>query len=1282
MSEKEASTFTSWVSRPVFLSSTFKDMQAERDHLNKVVFPELAERLRARHVLLEPIDLRQGVEVANEIDIEARELLTLKVCLDEIDKSRPLLIVLLGDRYGWTPPKQRLEAAANEKGFQFEVEGKSVTALEIEYGLIKKDPWLRTNSLFLFRKPLPYARMPKEKAEDYSEEYSKEVNASEKAKNLKALKQKIMDDPVLCKQVRPYTLEWDEQTEHITETSLKDWGVWVQGEIWKILDEETKDIEQKVPKSWEEEERQAIEDFVQDRSRNFVGREDILSELRTFAYSEAKEGADWGACITAGPGTGKSALFAKLYREFEQDESILHLSHAAGITPQSGDVDSMLLRWITELSSFLEITNPLSEKYTEEDLDNTFASLLSRSSVKKRVVVLIDALNQFNPTTRGLHMTWLKRPWPLNARIIATAIEGEAADGLAQWAGVLEFELEGLTEKNAVEIITAIYERYHRKVSFGAKSIILTKLDFKEEKAFMNPLWLSLALEQLNLLDEDDYSLANKAGYDPSEHLANNVPGDVSALYEWILTRLEKTYGTEWVASIVSLVAVSRQGWREMDFETMLPNAAKVLFSDSLSIVWDPLKFAVIRRGLRGQLIQSGSSGRWKFMHQQMQEAAVYHIQKVLNLIQSDTEMNKALHSLICDHLLRLKSDDPIHVSETMWHLIAADDKKRAAEYLSGSQPEQSNDASLKTLLDYLLSGETCSDNLSLYWVCELLDQKLKSEDMYYNLYKLFLQDLDDVLNHTGRFKIREVILESVLRELIQMKKAQDSTKRQRFSAVVYDRLGKIHWALGYTNKALNDCKESEKLRSELVASNPNENKFLFELSVSYQNIGDIYEYQNNLKDALKEHQKGLMIAKQLAKSESDSLQYKSDLCISFNRVGKCFLRQEKLQKSLQEFQEGLSIAKTLFDLDPKNIEYKKNLAISHQFVGIVFRKEGNLPAALTEYQEFIEIIRDITEIEPDNLVVQCDLSDWLQNIGEIYLQQGKHARAHEDYELSLKIMIRLTDSEPDNTTWQKRLCISYEKLGDVLRAEGKLRQAQNKYQAGIKIYENLLKYDIKNADWQRGLSVLYMKIGGIHQELGRSSLSEALEIYHECMKIRDNLVTSFPDNPNSLYDLALIHGRLGEIFLEKGNLTDSLSELKIAKKIIKKLIIFSKRNTEYQRDLSVFYEITSEIYESQNKVSYALNHKKAALRIIEKLVKRDSSNAEWQRDLWIYLYKIAQFKRKHNMNDYLDDYLKVAGIIHDMKKMEMSFSPKDIQEYRKIIELLNSNGYSYKEQL
>jgi len=47
-----------WQTVRVFISSTFRDMHAERDHLIKVVFPTLRERLEKYRVYLIDIDLR------------------------------------------------------------------------------------------------------------------------------------------------------------------------------------------------------------------------------------------------------------------------------------------------------------------------------------------------------------------------------------------------------------------------------------------------------------------------------------------------------------------------------------------------------------------------------------------------------------------------------------------------------------------------------------------------------------------------------------------------------------------------------------------------------------------------------------------------------------------------------------------------------------------------------------------------------------------------------------------------------------------------------------------------------------------------------------------------------------------------------------------------------------------------------------------------------------------------------------------------------------------------
>ncbi|MEX2214310.1 MAG: DUF4062 domain-containing protein, partial [Phycisphaeraceae bacterium] len=203
-----------WKSRPVFITSTFRDMQAERDWLRAHVFPVLEERLRARFHHLETIDLRWGVDTASagSQQEQAREMLVLKVCLAEIERSRPFLIGLIGDRYGWRPPEERMKAAAQEAGFNKDIAGKSVTELEILFGVLDS-PDQRRRSRFYFRDSLPYDQMPAKLAAQYSEKHNPAPGAPQAAANLEALKARIKAE--LPDRTRSYAAQctWDSRQD-------------------------------------------------------------------------------------------------------------------------------------------------------------------------------------------------------------------------------------------------------------------------------------------------------------------------------------------------------------------------------------------------------------------------------------------------------------------------------------------------------------------------------------------------------------------------------------------------------------------------------------------------------------------------------------------------------------------------------------------------------------------------------------------------------------------------------------------------------------------------------------------------------------------------------------------------------------------------------------------------------------------------------------------------------------------------------------------------------------
>lgn len=168
------------------------------------------------------------------------------------------MIVLLGDRYGWVPPEERIAATAQEAGFTTETVGKSVTALEIEFGILQCDPGQRRRCRFYFRDPLPYAQMLPALAAEYSDAHAADPAVRAAAEKLERLKRRIEQDPELGPRVRHYRLGWNGRV-----AGLEAWGQQVLGALWADLDEETRAAVEAPPTTWQEQEDAAWSEFLQ-----------------------------------------------------------------------------------------------------------------------------------------------------------------------------------------------------------------------------------------------------------------------------------------------------------------------------------------------------------------------------------------------------------------------------------------------------------------------------------------------------------------------------------------------------------------------------------------------------------------------------------------------------------------------------------------------------------------------------------------------------------------------------------------------------------------------------------------------------------------------------------------------------------------------------------------------------------------------------------------------------------------------------------------------------------
>ena len=211
----------------IFVSSTFRDMQSERDMLHLDVLPALIERAHAYGESVDFIDLRWGVNTG-DLEEEEGAKKVLDVCLDEIERANPYMLIFLGERYGWIPDLSLLTDAAARKEYALCQEPTSVTALEIEFGILSR-PENIDRCIFCMREPMDLAKIPPEIREDYLAESDEHKHRLE---TLKARIKALPDANIIF-----YHADWDHEknrvcgldslakqlTEQFTQMLQKEW---------------------------------------------------------------------------------------------------------------------------------------------------------------------------------------------------------------------------------------------------------------------------------------------------------------------------------------------------------------------------------------------------------------------------------------------------------------------------------------------------------------------------------------------------------------------------------------------------------------------------------------------------------------------------------------------------------------------------------------------------------------------------------------------------------------------------------------------------------------------------------------------------------------------------------------------------------------------------------------------------------------------------------------------------------------------------------------------------
>ena len=360
----------------IFLSSTFMFMEKERTALLKL-FDNLRLKANRRNVKLSVIDLRWGVT-----DEEARSGKVLSICLEEIERSHPFFIGLLGNHYGTSLNISELERNSElEERYPWIrkdlEEGMSVTEIEMQYGALRNSD--DVDAVFFFNK------MPGTPTDD--------------SDKLTLLKRKIREDS---------------RFHNDDYISIEDLCVKVENAISIFLDKEFPIGES----SRLDRERTAQKAYLNANHGHYHRLQADYDRLDSFVSS-----SETHLVITGPSGRGKSALIANWLKDKEKTQDELPYNiiyHFVGNSFSGSDYRQILQHVCNELYDKynLERHENLSERIEEESQ----RILVDAGQVGKPLLIVIDGINQIIDQNFSKTLTWLPQA-PQTTKYIFSTLE-------------------------------------------------------------------------------------------------------------------------------------------------------------------------------------------------------------------------------------------------------------------------------------------------------------------------------------------------------------------------------------------------------------------------------------------------------------------------------------------------------------------------------------------------------------------------------------------------------------------------------------------------------------------------------------------------------------------------------------------------------------------------------------------------------------------------------------------------------------------------------------------
>jgi hypothetical protein len=493
----------------VFVSSTFEDLKAERDALQRDVFPKLRQLCEENGARFQAIDLRWGVRDEAGLDQQ-----TMEICVREIERCqqtgiKPNFIVLLGERYGWRPLAARIEAQefdrvrdrvanAQDQRLVKDWYERDDNAVPPEYLLkpradefVDKDRWGEIEQKLhrILREAardarLTQARLIKYEVSATNQEILKGLGEKEEDRKhvfafFRELAPAIEEDPDLTT-LKKYLQEelGEENIRTVPASDSAKLCVDVEELISKVILAEAATFKSRPALDLEIE---AHEAFARDRAQHFTGRKSVLHSID----AHIRESESRPVVVRGPSGCGKSAIVARASAQAKSEmPGAMLIQRFIGVTPDASSGITLLHSLCEQLSREYGVTEETPMGF--QPLVVAFHDRMARATAEQPLVLFLDALDQLRSDDEARSFTWLRQNLPPHVSLVVSTTEIPAGLQNAPQIAVEEFPVS-----EAEEVLATWLQDAHRKLQPEQREKVLSS--FAPSGL---PLYLKLAFEE------------------------------------------------------------------------------------------------------------------------------------------------------------------------------------------------------------------------------------------------------------------------------------------------------------------------------------------------------------------------------------------------------------------------------------------------------------------------------------------------------------------------------------------------------------------------------------------------------------------------------------------------------------------------------------------------------------------------------------------------------------------------------------------------------------------